>query len=267
MVRLAQALTPAQFASGATDSGFKARVGIERLKFPWKSVVVGYLDEQKTAKDTQGNGQSGFDASQSHTRCQDSFGVEGYTQDSAVEIEEDGVCEMMYSLTLIRELADTGMSGDLEGKVGNPRVLVGLACMLRVSSGQVMSYLDLSSRYLAFLQNFQNRQSIYHKVVLVLGMSDGVRVSGFVQRLQCVSESRRGSHLPPKQSDIVNNILTYDTLSVIHRARGPIMQAADESAAYGSACEACAKAKCRCIARGHGERCERYVKDTVYYVR
>jgi hypothetical protein len=41
------------------------------------------------------------------------------------------------------------------------------------------------------------------------------------------------------------------------------MQAADETAAYGSACEACARAKCRCITRGHGERCERYVNDAV----
>lgn len=39
------------------------------------------------------------------------------------------------------------------------------------------------------------------------------------------------------------------------------MQPADETAAYGSACEACARAKCRCITRGHDERCERYVND------
>ena len=43
------------------------------------------------------------------------------------------------------------------------------------------------------------------------------------------------------------------------------MQAsADETAAYGSACEACARAKCRCINRGRGERCERYVNDAAY---
>ena len=39
------------------------------------------------------------------------------------------------------------------------------------------------------------------------------------------------------------------------------MQPADETASYGSACEACARAKCRCTTRGHGERCERYVND------
>lgn len=33
-------------------------------------------------------------------------------------MEEDGVCEMMYSITLIKELVDTGMSGDLEGRLG-----------------------------------------------------------------------------------------------------------------------------------------------------